>query len=104
MSRRKKTGPTPSRRQQAQAKEIAAARGMTLEQARAAVRCAAGPPDHEVLVETLWALVGVRNVVIARLAAHLSDEEKAQLGWPLDRLSPQVAARVRSAAETRNQR
>lgn len=46
----------------------------------------ARPDDHEsdykATCASLFALLGPRNVILARLAEHLTAEEKHELGWP----------------------
>jgi hypothetical protein len=53
----------------------------------------------ELLVETLYTLLGVRNVILADLEDYLTDDDKARLGWPLDRLDPAVAAEVQARGQ-----
>ncbi len=48
------------------------------------------------LIDTLHVLLGHRNRVLAELAPHLTDDHRAMLGWPPDRLDPAAAARARA--------
>lgn len=55
--------------------------------------------DVAALVETLDSMLDARNIILGELSVHLTDEHKARLAWPVDRLEPAVRELVRERGE-----